>query len=134
MAKTGTFQCSVVTPEATVLDCEATSVVFPAHDGELGVLLNRAPLVCKVGIGQLRVEGGDESHLLFVDGGFAQVIQNRLTILTEQAKTPEAIDAAVARQSLTEATAMAITDDASYAARDNAIKRAKVQIKLGRAG
>ena len=134
MAKTGTFKCSVVTPEQTVLECEATSVVFPAHDGELGVLLNRAPLVCKVGIGQLRVEGGDGNHLMFVDGGFAQVIENRLTILTEQAKTPEAIDAAAARQSLTEATAMAITDDASYTARDNAIQRAKVQIKLGRAG
>ncbi len=133
MAKSNTFQCSVVTPEKTVLDCEVTSVVFPAHDGELGVLLNRAPLVCKLGIGRLHAESPDEKHTMFIDGGFAQIVGNRLTILTEQACRPDEIDAEKARQSLTEARAMRIPDDDAYTARDKAIQRAKVQIKLGRA-
>ena len=132
MAKSNTFQCSVVTPEKTVLDCEVTSVVFPAHDGELGVLLNRAPLVCKLGIGRLRADSPDEKHTMFIDGGFAQIVGNRLTILTEQACRPDEINIEKAGQSLTEAHAMRIPDDAAYTARDNAIQRAKVQIKIGK--
>ena len=132
MAKSNTFQCSVVTPEQTVLDCEVTSVVFPAHDGELGVLLNRAPLVCKLGIGRLHAVSPDETHTMFIDGGFAEVVGNRLTILTEQACRPDEIDTEKAGQSLTEARAMRIPDDAAFTSREKAIQRAKVQIKLGK--
>ena len=126
------FQCTVITPERKVLECDATFVAFPAHDGEMGVLTRRAPLVCMLGIGALRVETADEKHLMFIDGGFAQVVHNRLTILTEQARIPEDLDAATAEQALVEARAMKITDEASFTARDNAIQRAKVQIKLAR--
>ena len=104
MAKSNTFQCSVVTPEQTVLDCEVTSVVFPAHDGELGVLLNRAPLVCKLGIGRLHAVSPEETHTMFIDGGFAEVVGNRLTILTEQACRPDEIDTEKAGQSLSSAS------------------------------
>ncbi len=69
---------------------------------------------------------------MFVDGGFAQVAHNRLTILTEQAKAPEELDAATAEQDLVEARAMTITDEASFTARDDAIQRAKAQINLAR--
>ena len=134
MAKSNTFQCSVVTPEKTVLDCEVTSVVFPAHDGELGVLLNRAALVCKLGIGRLHAVSPDETHTMFIDGGFAEVVGNRLTILTEQACRPDEIDTEKAGQSLTEARAMRIPDDVAFTAREKAIQRAKVQIKLGKTG
>ena len=126
------FQCTVVTPERKVLECDATFVAFPAHDGEMGVLTRRAPLVCKLGIGTLRVEAPEEKHVMFIDGGFAQVAKNRLTILTEQARKPEDIDATAAERALGEARAMKITDEASYTARDNAIKRAKAQVKLAK--
>jgi len=130
MAKSDTFHCSVITPERTVLECEARFVAFPAHDGEMGVLTNRAPLVCKVGIGALRVQTGDTTQTLFVDGGFAQMLDNRLTILTEQARRVEELDAAGARRSLTDALAMRIPDDASFIARTSAVERARVQRRL----
>lgn len=130
MAKVETFHCSVITPERSVLDCEARFVAFPAHDGEVGVLPNRAPLVCKMGIGALRVETGDTKHVLFVDGGFAQMLNNRLTLLTEQARRVEELDAASAKRSLTDALAMRIPDEAAYAARTSAIERARVQRRL----
>ena len=41
--------CSVITPEAQVFDGAAESVVVPAHDGEIGILFNRAPLLAKLG-------------------------------------------------------------------------------------
>jgi F-type H+-transporting ATPase subunit epsilon len=132
MAKTDTFKCSVITPERAVLECDANFVAFPAHDGEMGVLFNRAPLVCKLGIGPLRVESTGAKHVLLIDGGFAEVVDNRVTILTEQAVKPDQIDRAAAQQSLDEAREMKITDDASYIARDNAFKRARAKLKLAR--
>lgn len=130
MATNDTFHCSVITPERAVLDTEATFVAFPAHDGEVGVLHDRAPLLYKMGIGELRMETPAGNHRLFVDGGFAQMVENRLTLLTEQAKTVAEIDRAAAERALAEAHAMRITDDASFAARQRALKRAEVQIKM----
>lgn len=143
MTTLDTFQCSVITPERKVLECDANFVAFPAHDGEMGVLNRRAPIVCKLGIGVLRVETPDQSrdregatemvkHVLFVDGGFAQVVDNRLTILTQQARKADDLEAAAAGQALIEARAMKITDDASFTARTDAIQRAQIQLKLAK--
>ncbi len=127
------FTCNVITPERKLLECEAKFVVFPAHDGELGVLTHRAPLVCRMGIGAMRIETADGSRrTIYVDGGFAEVAGNTLTVLTEQAAEPEELDAARAEQALVEARAMPITDDASYTERDKALQRARVQLRLTR--
>lgn len=132
MAKTNTFHCSVITPGRPVLECEATALVFPAHDGEMGILRDRAPITCKLGIGALRVEATDKTHTFFIDRGFAQVVDNKVTILTEQAKRPEEIDADAARSALEAAHEMKITDDASFIARSDAIRRAEKQIAMAR--
>ena len=68
-----TFHCSVVTPERAVLECDAVSAVFPAWDGEIGILPGRAPLLCRLGLGILRAKTAEETHLFFIDGGFAQI-------------------------------------------------------------
>jgi F-type H+-transporting ATPase subunit epsilon len=130
MASNETFHCSVITPERAVLETEAVFVAFPAHDGEVGILKNRAPLLYKMGIGELRVESPEGNHRFFVDGGFAQMVDNRLTILTEQAKEPAEIDRAAAERALAEARDLPMTDDAAFAARQRAVKRAEAQIKL----
>ncbi len=133
MAKGDTFHCSVITPERAVLEADATFVAFPAHDGEVGILPGRAPLLFKLGIGVLRVEsptveGGEES--LFIDGGFAQMVEDRLTILTEQAKRPAEIDRAAVEKALAAAHDMPMEGDAEFAARQRAMERARVQLRL----
>jgi F-type H+-transporting ATPase subunit epsilon len=133
MAKGDTFHCSVITPERAVLEADATFVAFPAHDGEVGILPGRAPLLFKLGIGVLRVEspsveGGEES--LFIDGGFAQMVEDRLTILTEQAKRPTEIDRAAAEKALAAAHDLPAESDAEFAARQRALERARVQLRL----
>ena len=130
MARNDTFQCSVITPERAVLETQATFVAFPAHDGEVGILPNRAPLLYKLGIGELRVESPEGNHRLFVDGGFAQMVENRLTILTEQAKRIDEIDRAAAQRALEEARTLPTVSDADFAARQRAVRRAEVQIRL----
>ena len=125
MARGDNFHCSVVTPEAAVIETQAHFVAFPAHDGEVGVLHDRAPLLFQLGSGLLRVETGDGEHRLFVSGGFAQMVDNRLTILTEEAIDPSAIDREAARADLAKAKEMTAKDKVGEAAKQRAIDRAR---------
>lgn len=92
MAAEKTIELAVITPEQKVLETRAESAVIPAHDGELGILYNRAPLMCELGIGQLRYRAEGRTHRVFIDGGFAQVFRNRVTVLSDRALTAEQID------------------------------------------
>ncbi len=100
-----TFHCSVVTPERAVLECDATAAVFPAHDGEIGILPRRSALLCRLGTGILRVQADGGARHFFIDGGFAQMVDNRLTLLTEQARSTDEVDLEAARQALADARA-----------------------------
>jgi ferredoxin len=77
MAGNKTFHCQLITPEAAMVDVRADQVVFTAHDGEVGILLNRAPLLCKLGIGEMRVTTEQGTQHYYVEGGFAHVIEPR---------------------------------------------------------
>ena len=46
-----TIRCVVVTPEAPIVDTQATEVIIPAHDGMIGLLPGHAPLLCNLGMG-----------------------------------------------------------------------------------
>jgi F-type H+-transporting ATPase subunit epsilon len=127
-----TFQCTVVTPERLVIDTAATFVALPAHDGEIGILRSRAPLVCKLGIGILRIEAGGQTHRFYVDNGFAQVLRNQVTVLTAKALKPEEINAPAAEKALAEARARRAVQDEQIAAREKDVARARVQLKLAK--
>lgn len=127
MAKT--FALSVITPERAVLETVASFVAVPAYDGEIGVLAHRAPLLVKLGAGWLRVESPEGDKRLLISGGFAQMGDNKLAVLTEQAKAPEEIDGEKAKAALAAAEAMTGNDDAALEARDRAIRFAKAQLK-----
>ena len=131
MAANAPLHCSVITPEQQVLDADATAVVLPAHDGLVGILHDRAPMLCELGIGQLRVDttgGGSKNY--FVDGGFAQVLHNEVTILTDRAIPVELLNKAAAQKALADAEAMKPEDEVSAKAKRRAVTRAKVQIAL----
>ncbi|MFQ5410985.1 MAG: F0F1 ATP synthase subunit epsilon [Phycisphaerae bacterium] len=86
MAKKTDIHCSVITPEEQVLETTADQVIIPAHDGKIGILNMRAPLLCELGQGTLRIdttEAGQKS--VEISGGFAQVLHNEVIILTETA-------------------------------------------------
>ncbi len=125
-----TFQLSVVTPERVVLEAEVKFVALPAHDGEIGIMRNRAPLLVKLAPGSLRADTDGGPRTLYVDGGFAEMADNRLTVLTEEAVRPEELDAEAVEARLAEARAMKIPDDAAFEARQRALRRARVQRRL----
>ena len=125
-----TFHLSVVTPERQVLDAEVKFVALPAHDGEIGIMRNRAPLLVRLEPGTLRADTDGGPRTLFIDGGFAEMADNRLTVLTEAALPPEELDAAAVESDLAAARALSIPDDAAFAERQRALRRARVQRKL----
>ena len=95
-----TVQCVVVTPERALLDEPADFVALPMYDGELGVLPGRAPLIGRLGCGELRVRRGENTRRFYVDAGFAQVRDNVVTVLTGHAVPAAELSAAAAEQAL----------------------------------
>lgn len=78
------LKVSVVSPEATLFEGEASSVVAPAFDGEVGILPGHAPMITVLGQGTLRVNGA--TNLRFtVSGGFVQVVDDKVRVVTEKA-------------------------------------------------
>ena len=133
MATDKTLQCSVITPEQKVFEAAATTVVIPAHDGQIGILCDRAPLLCELGAGTLRVDAVDGGmREFYVDGGFAQVLNNQVTILTEHAAPAEAISKDAAEKALAEARAMKNLGVEQVQARGRAMARAKAQLHLAK--
>ena len=82
----GTITCSLITPEQEVFEKEASYVNLPAHDGQMGFMANRAPLLVKLGTGLLTVTGEGVDTKMNISGGFAQMKGNKLAILTDKAE------------------------------------------------
>jgi F-type H+-transporting ATPase subunit epsilon len=126
------FQCVLVTPEQQVLDETITQAIVPAHDGQIGILTGRSPLLVKLGTGTLRVDlAGGQKRLFFVDGGVAQMKDNKLTILSTDAAPAAAINPETARAELAEAEARKPTDTKSAQDRQHQMARAKAKLALG---
>jgi F-type H+-transporting ATPase subunit epsilon len=122
------FQCVVVTPEQQLLDESIIQAIVPGHDGLVGILTDRAPLLMKIGIGPLRIDRHDGARTYyFVDGGVAQMKSNRLTILTNHATPASEIDAEAARAEYAEAAARRATDTKSAQDRERQMARARAK-------
>jgi len=119
-----TVQCVVVTPERTVLDDTVDFVALPMFDGELGVLPGRAPLIGRLGPGELRTRKGADLKRFFVDGGFAQVRGNVVTVLTPRAMPGSEIDPRAAARTVESPPAG--TADAKLKAQ----QRARIQLRI----
>lgn len=80
------LKVSVISPEKVLYEGDAASVVAPAFDGELGILTGHAPMITALGAGTLRVEAGAGNQRFSVAGGFLQVVDDQVRVVTEQAK------------------------------------------------
>lgn len=110
MAKT--FRCSIVTPTKAVLDDEITYASFQAWDGQMGIMAGKSPVLTQLGIGSVRLdfpEGG--SRWFLIDGGFAQIQNDVLALLTESATPAETLSLEEANAELAEANARVAQSD-----------------------
>lgn len=81
-----TITCTLITPEQEVFEKEASYIDLPAHDGQMGFMANRAPLLVKLGTGVLTVKGDGGETKVQISGGFAQMKGNTLAVLTDKAE------------------------------------------------
>ncbi|MGE0741667.1 MAG: F0F1 ATP synthase subunit epsilon [Hyphomonadaceae bacterium] len=91
---------ALVSPERELFHGEVDHVVVPGSEGEFGVLPNHAPVMSVVKPGALRVINDGAERRIFVNGGFADVTPEGLTVLAEEAVDLADIDPAVLEQDL----------------------------------
>ena len=88
MAKS--FQVDVVSPEATVWSGEATFLIARTPDGELGVLADHEPVMAALETGAVVVDAAGGGRVTIgVHGGFLQILDNQVTLLTDRATVAE---------------------------------------------
>ncbi|MBM4186902.1 MAG: ATP synthase F1 subunit epsilon [Gemmatimonadetes bacterium] len=78
------IQVTLIGPEASVFTGDAEAVTVPAYDGQVGILPNHAPFMTLLGKGTLTVKQGGAEHRFNVQGGFLQVVSNRVRVVAEQ--------------------------------------------------
>ena len=81
----GALHVTVLSPERTVYEGTADSVVAPAFNGHLGILRGHAPLMALLGEGDLRITSHGRDLRFHVSGGFLQVAHDEVTVLSEHA-------------------------------------------------
>jgi F-type H+-transporting ATPase subunit epsilon len=126
------IKCVVVTPERTWLDEVVDSVVLPVYDGELGVLPGHTPLIARLGYGELRTKSSESVQRYFVDGGFAQVRDDVVTVLTHRAIPAAQIDTAAANKELERVESQRAITDHEFADQQRAIARARGMLRVAR--
>lgn len=120
------FTCTLVTPIAEVFEKEVTYANLPAHDGQLGVGTGRAPLLARLGAGELTLteKDGKQTRLIVV-GGFAQIKAGKLVILTDETHELGAVKAEQAQKDLAEALAIKAVGESDIARKDGRVARAR---------
>jgi len=124
------LQCIVVTPESTSLDEPAEFVALPLYDGEIGIAPGHSPMIGRLGYGELRLKAGATTRRLYVDGGFVQVADNVVSVLTPRALPAEAVDPKVAAERLAEARSRKANNEELLAARERLEQQARAQLRI----
>ncbi|MEY4832146.1 MAG: synthase subunit epsilon [Planctomycetota bacterium] len=103
-----TFRCTIVTPSDSLLDEQVTYATFQAWDGQKGVAPGASAFLAKLGTGAARLDlASGQSRWFVIDGGFAQMQGDALTLLVDGAEDAGGIDAGKAQTELVEANARA---------------------------
>ena len=126
------INCIVVTPEATVLEKEADMVIVPLIDGEKGVGAGHAPTIGRLGYGELRVKTASATDHYYVDGGFVQIADNTVSVITNRAVEVSDIDKQAAQKQLDAAQAMTGKSVAELAEKERLSLQARAQLRLAK--
>lgn len=121
---------TIVTPETTTLDAEVDGVTVPLIDGAAGILAGHAPMIGRLGPGELRTQNGSTTERFYVDGGFVQVEGNKVSVLTGRSIPVADIDLAAAKEALAEAEKMESSNQDLAAIKRKAVSQARAQIRM----
>ena len=122
----------LVSPERILWSGEADMVICRSAGGDIAFLTGHAPFVGTLEIGVVRIkptEGGDEIRAA-VHGGFVEVKNNRVTVLSDVAELADQIDVARARDALERAERRDRADDLDDAEAEAALRRARARLEV----
>ena len=88
----GNLTLRVITPDRIVIDTAVDYVQLPGVDGSIGVLPRHAHLVTALAIGLMSYKDGGKEETLFLSGGFAEVRNNTIRVVSEAGERPDEID------------------------------------------
>ncbi|MBF3378136.1 ATP synthase F1 subunit epsilon [Leptospira borgpetersenii] len=101
---------SVISPEKILYKGEVDSLVVPGSEGFFGILPNHAALVAVLGIGVLEIRKGEKLKSISVEGGFIEVKDNTVSILTDHGALKEDIDIEAEKKALAEVEKLSPSD------------------------
>jgi F-type H+-transporting ATPase subunit epsilon len=121
----------VVTPEATSLKAKASFVALPLFDGEIGIGPLHSPMIGRLGYGEMRItESNGEKKSYYIDGGFVQVADNVVSVLTNRAIAAEKVDVDAAQQQVASAKSMTANSEELFAIRDRQLAQGRAQLQV----
>lgn len=133
-ASDGKLRCIVVTPESTLLDESADFIALPLYDGEIGISPSHTPLIGRLGFGEMRLKKGGKSSRYYIDGGFVQVADNLVSVLTSRAVASSSLDPATAAEALKSARSRPSNTPELMAIRDRLETQARAQVRAAAKG
>ncbi len=122
--------CIVVTPEKTSLEQAAEFVALPLFDGEIGIAPGRSRMIGRLGYGEMRLRFGGKVERFYVDGGFVQVADDTVSVLTNRAIPASDIDTDAATKQLAEAKGRRANSVEELEIRDRLILQARAQLRV----
>lgn len=126
----------VVTPEGTKLSEDVSEITAPGVMGELGILENHIPVLTVLDVGKLTLKTTEATTVLAINGGYLEVDNNRLIVITETAESKADIDVERARaaiQKAEEAMATLETGSGEYQSRMRKVRRNQNRIEVASA-
>lgn len=128
-----TLRLVIVTPEKTLLDEPVAALSFPLYDGGIGILPGRLPLIGRLGTGELKLQqDGQPERLFYIDGGFVQVRNNVVTLLTNNAIAAHQLTVGQAQQELETVSKQVPTSDEGLKQKAAQQQRARRKLSIAR--
>ena len=127
-----TLTLSIVTPERELVRVQADEVELPGTEGYFGVLPGHTPLLATLTVGRLTYRVGQERHVLAIATGLAEVLPDRVTVLSQIAELPDDIDVARAEEARKRAEARLGSkgEDLDYERARNALDKAILRLQV----
>jgi F-type H+-transporting ATPase subunit epsilon len=126
------LQCIVVTPERTFCDQPAEFVALTLFDGEIGIAPGHTPMIGRLGFGEMRIRRPARTDHYYVEGGFVEVLNDVVSILTQRVVPSAEIDEAVVREHLYSAQSRTATTPELMAIRDRVVEQSRGQLRVAR--
>ena len=125
-----TLHCIVVTPEETAFETDAESIIVPLFDGQKGVMTNHAPMIGRLGNGALTLTTGGTTESHYVEGGFIQVLDNVVSILTNRVGAIEDLNKDELEGNLRDALAMPGNSVEKLDQREQVVNAVRAQLRV----